>query len=229
MVPEKLPNEEAAPKLSTRLIVALIIGATALMAVSFTVGRFSVPVEATPTTNSAEAGFSRDMQTHHLQAVEMSLLVRDLTDGQEVRLLAYDIATAQAQQAGQMHAWLSVWNLPQAASEPSMTWMTRPALDGAAHDHGGTADEPAHLPGDPMPGLATNEQMARLATLHGVEAESYFLELMIAHHEGGVAMAEAVLERSTNRVVTNLARGMVTAQKSEILSMNDLLAERSAD
>ncbi|HEU4808954.1 MAG TPA: DUF305 domain-containing protein [Homoserinimonas sp.] len=222
-----MPDEEAAPKLSTRLIVALIIGATVLVAVSFAVGRFSVPVEATPTTNSAEAGFSRDMQTHHLQAVEMSLLVRDLTDDPEIRLLAYDIATAQAQQAGQMHAWLNVWGLPQAASEPSMTWMTRPALDGTAHDHGATADEPAHLPGEPMPGLATNEQMATLATLNGVEAESYFLELMIAHHEGGVAMAEAILERSTNRVVTNLARGMVTVQQGEIDYMNDLLADRT--
>lgn len=226
MAPEKLPSEQLSPKLSTRLIVALIIGATALMAVSFAVGRFSVPVEPTPTTTSPEAGFSRDMQTHHLQAVEMSLLVRDLTEDADVRLLAYDIATAQAQQAGQMHAWLSVWGLPQAAPEPSMTWMTRPALDGTAHDHGGTADEPAHVPGEPMPGLATAEQLDTLATLTGVEAERYFLELMIAHHEGGVAMAEAILERTNNRVVTNLATGMVTVQNSEILYMEDLLRER---
>lgn len=225
MDPEKSPNPR--PPLSTRLLVGLILGATILVAASFVVGRFTVPVQASPSTNSAEAGFSRDMQTHHLQAVEMSLLVRDLTESEEIRLLAYDIATAQSQQAGQMHSWLSVWGLPQAASEPSMTWMTRPALDGSAHQHGTSSDVTGHVPGEPMPGLATQEQMATLADLSGVQAESYFLKLMIAHHQGGVEMAQAVLDRSTNTVVTNLARGMVTVQKSEIDYMEDLLAKRA--
>lgn len=225
---EELVSKPHPARLSTRLIVGLILGATILMAVSFAVGRFTLPATTAPSNRSAEAGFARDMQTHHLQAVEMSLLVRDLTDDEEIRLLAYDIATAQGQQAGQMFAWLNVWGLPQAAPEPSMTWMTRPALDGTAHQHGATATEPAHVPGEPMPGLATDEQMATLATLRGVEAEIYFLKLMIAHHQGGVEMAEAVLDRSTNRVVTSLARGMVTAQTSEIEYMQDLLAERTS-
>ncbi|TQL48825.1 uncharacterized protein (DUF305 family) [Homoserinimonas aerilata] len=213
--------------LSTRFVVAIILGATLLVAVAFTVGRASAPVTVDPTTTSAEAGFARDMQTHHLQAVAMSLIVRDETDDPEIRLLAYDIATAQQQQAGQMFAWLEVWGLPQAAPEPSMTWMSRPLLDGSVHDHGGASDAPSHEPGAPMPGLATAEQMATLKTLSGVEAEKYFLELMIAHHQGGVEMAEAVLVRSDERVVTRLAAGMVTVQQKEIDYMNDLLAERS--
>src|SRR5690606_19988556 len=73
-------------RLSTRLLVALILGATALMAVSFFVGRASVPVPEFPGNTSAEAGFSRDMQTHHLQAVEMSLIVRDRTEDDAIRL-----------------------------------------------------------------------------------------------------------------------------------------------
>ncbi len=223
MVQGKLPKDQ--PKLSTRLVVAIILGATILVGASFFVGRASVPIEPTPTSNSAEAGFSRDMQTHHLQAVDMSLIVRDLTDDPEIRLLAYDIATAQAQQAGQMHAWLSVWGLPQASPEPIMTWMSRPTLEGKVHDHSGD-DGKDYKPGDPMPGLATNEQMDHLKTLSGVEAEKYFLELMIAHHIGGVEMAEAILERSSNWAVTNLSRGMVVVQQGEIDYMNDLLAER---
>lgn len=223
---EKLPDETTAPKLSTRLIVALILSAAVLVGASFILGRVSVPVEPTPTTTSAEAGFARDMQTHHLQAVDMSLIVRDLTDDPAIRLLAYDIATAQAQQAGQMHAWLSVWGLPQASPEPVMTWMSRPTLEGKLHDHSGE-DGKDYKPGDPMPGLATLEQMETLKTLSGVEAEKYYLELMIPHHVGGVEMAEAILERSSNRAVTNLARGMVLVQQGEIDYMNDLLDERS--
>ena len=213
--------------LGTRLIVAMILGATAIAAVGFTAGFFAAPVTATPASTSAEAGFSRDMQTHHIQAVEMSMILLDRTDDPELRRLAEDIATAQQQQAGQMYAWLSVWGVPQAAPEPSMTWMTRPTLEGATHDHSGAPGEPAHLPGEPMPGLATAAQIAELKSLTGVPAERLYLELMIAHHIGGVEMAQAVLDRSTNPAVTSLARGMVTVQQGEIDYMNDLLAERT--
>ena len=78
-----------------------------------------------------------------------------------------------------------------------------------------------------MPGLATPEQLAELKAASGVPAEKLYLTLMIAHHEGGIEMAQAVLDRSTNRVVTALARGMIAAQQSEIDYMNELLAARN--
>lgn len=214
------------PKLSTRAVVALILGATALVAISFALGRFTVSVEVAPNNTSAEAGFSRDMQTHHNQAVEMSMIVRDETGDPDIRLLAYDIALAQQQQSGQMFSWLTVWGLPQAAPEPSMTWMVRPGKDGTGHNHG--AGEPAHVPGEPMPGLATGEQLAELRDSTGVDAERLYLQLMIAHHEGGIEMAEAILDRSGNRVATALATGMIAAQQSEIDYMNGLLVARGA-
>lgn len=214
------------PRFSTRLIVGAILGATALLAAGFVAGLAAVPTEATPTTTSAEAGFARDMQVHHLQAVDMAMIIRDATDDAAIRGLAYDIALAQSQQAGQMFGWLSSWGLPQAAPEPSMTWMTRPTLDGANHVHGGTDDEMSHVPGSPMPGMATHEQLETLKSLSGVPAEKLFLELMITHHVAGVEMAEAILDRSTNRAVTSLARGMVAVQQSEIDYMEELLADR---
>ncbi|MEX1079632.1 MAG: DUF305 domain-containing protein [Homoserinimonas sp.] len=223
MDPEKSPKQP----LSTRLIVGIILGATVIAAGSFTAGFVAAPVTPTPGSTSTEAGFSRDMQTHHIQAVEMSMILLDRTEDTELRMLAEDIATAQQQQAGQMYAWLSIWGVPQAAPEPSMTWMTRPTLDGANHDHGGEDGETSHVPGEPMPGLATAEQLQQLKSLAGVPAESYYLELMIAHHIGGVDMAQAVLDRSTNRAVTSLARGMVAVQQGEIAYMNELLAERA--
>lgn len=213
------------PRVSTRLLVALILGAALLVAVAFGVGRMSVPADSAPSTTSAEAGFARDMMTHHHQAVEMSLLIRDRTDDEDVRLLAFDIATAQGHQEGQMFGWLEVWGLPQAESEPSMTWMSRPTLDGAGHDHGGDGDA-AHTPGDPMPGLATSQQIAELTALEGEQAEVLFLELMIEHHRGGVDMANAILQRSDERVVTKLAKGMVVVQDKEIDLMQDMLEER---
>ncbi|MBC7725121.1 MAG: DUF305 domain-containing protein [Burkholderiaceae bacterium] len=205
-----------------RLIVAAVLAGLLLLGGGLAIGRLTAPNPAlTPTTTSAEAGFARDMQVHHLQAVEMAHIIRDASSNADIRLLAYDIANLQAQQAGQMYGWLASWGLSQAAPEPSMTWMTRPALDGSAHDH--AADDASHTPGEPMPGLATFEQMAQLRAATGTDADRLFLTLMIAHHRGGIEMANALLDRSTSPVVTPLARGIVMAQQSEIDYMAELL------
>lgn len=206
---------------NTRRIAAIAI-AIALVAIgAFALGRVSVGFSGAPSDTSAAAGFARDMQVHHDQGVELALIIRDETDDMVIRGLAYDIAVTQAKQSGQMYGWLAQWRLPQAASEPSMTWMTRPTLTGEGHNHG-TAG--AHEPGDPMPGLATASQIAELKTLTGAAAEKYFLELMIAHHEGAIAMAKAALDRTEERVVVDLATGILASQSAEIDYMQGLLA-----
>lgn len=224
-----LPGTEATVRPSAPSRARLVVAAALLVLVAVVVGLIVGRVTAasappTPSDTSAEAGFARDMQVHHGQAVEMALLVRDRTEDPEIRLLALDVATGQTQQQGQMYAWLAMWGLPQTSSEPEMTWMTRPPLDGSAShgEHSGTE----HVPGEPMPGLATFEQMQALQQAEGVEAERLFLELMIAHHIGGVEMAEAVVARSDEPVVLDLAAGMIALQQKEIDYMTELLDAR---
>ena len=177
------------------------------------------------------------MQEHHNQAVELALIVRDRTDDGDTRLLAYDIATSQAQQSGQMFGWLAEWGLPQAPAEPSMTWMLRPPLGGGGHSgagHSGAVDGampnmdmPGMVtPGMAMPGMATREQILELDGLSGQAAETRFLELMIAHHRGGVEMAAAILDRSDVNVVRDLASGILSVQGSEMALMERMLIER---
>ena len=208
--------------MSPRAIVAAVATVAMLLVLAFVAGRASAPSTRPPSDTSAEAGFARDMQTHHLQGVELALLVRDRTDDPTVRLLATDMITAQSSQAGQLYGLLVEWGLDQAASEPSMTWMTRPASDepgthGAGHE--------THEPGAPMPGLATPEQLAELTAADGPAADRLFFELMIDHHTGGVEMARAVLARSDQPSVRTIARGIIAAQESEITLMEDLLSE----
>lgn len=205
-----------------RTLAAVIVAALVLIVAAFALGRFLLQPETTPNSTSAAAGFARDMQVHHDQAVQMSLLIRDRSTDEDMRTLAYDIARTQSQQSGQMYGWLASWGLPQASPEPSMTWMTRPGLTGATHAHS-SEDGSAHVAGEPMPGLATREQIAELTAASGVEAERLFLELMIAHHEGGIEMAEAALDRTTTTVVVDLATGIVRAQASEIELMQNML------
>ncbi|MBX3100363.1 MAG: DUF305 domain-containing protein [Salinibacterium sp.] len=223
MVPARSPESLAVESgRRTRVAVAAVLTALLLVSASLVIGRLSAPASHAPLDRSVEAGFARDMQVHHNQAVDMAMAVRELTTDPDIRLLAYDIATSQAQQSGQMFGWLADWGLNQAPSEPPMTWMTRPMLAGSHHD---MADM-AITPGGAMPGIATPAQLAELTASSGVEAEKLFLTLMIAHHQGGVDMAEAVLARTQNRVVVDLANSIVQAQSSEITVMEGMLAAR---
>ncbi|MET9968326.1 DUF305 domain-containing protein [Streptomyces sp. NPDC006356] len=169
----------------------------------------------TPGADSADAGFARDMAVHHQQAVEMSYIVRDRTDDKEVRLLAYDIAQTQANQRGMLLGWLDLWGLPKVSARPPMTWM-------------GMGDMPSAGDGSLMPGMATDAEMKKLEGLSGRQAEVFYLQLMTAHHKGGVHMAEGCVDKCHVEVEKRLAQGMVEAQQSEIDLMADLLKKRGA-
>ncbi|MDG9713412.1 DUF305 domain-containing protein [Streptomyces sp. DH10] len=169
----------------------------------------------TPSAESADAGFARDMAVHHQQAVEMSYIVRDRTKDEEVRRLAYDIAQTQANQRGMMIGWLDLWGLPKVSSQPPMTWM-------------GMGDMASGKDGALMPGMATNTEMKKLGELSGKQAEVFFLQLMTDHHQGGVHMAQGCVDKCTVGVEKRLAQGMVDAQRSEIGLMADMLKERGA-
>ena len=213
------PDES--PKPRGRRVAAFAVALVLVAVGAFAVGRLSTSFVSTPSNTSAAAGFARDMQVHHDQGVELAMIIRDRSSDDDIRGLAYDIATSQSNQSGQMLAWLNEWKLPQVSPEPAMTWMTRPTLTGAGHNHG---TEGAHQPGDPMPGLATRAQIEQLQGLQGAEAEKLFLQLMIAHHQGAIDMAKAVLDRTEVRVVIQLATSIVKAQQSEINYMNELLS-----
>lgn len=117
-------------------------GAAVLLAVLFAVGATvatanggaggsAAPSASAPALYSPDAGFARDMAVHHQQAVEMSFIVRDRTQDEPVRSLAYDIANTQANQRGMLLGWLDLWGLPKVlADEPPMSWMS--ASEGAA-------------------------------------------------------------------------------------------------
>lgn len=160
-----------------------------------------------PADDSAEAGFLRDMVTHHSQAVEMSLIIRDRTSDENLRYLATDIAMTQATQMGTMQGYLDLWGLPLTGEDKPMAWMDHP-VDGL------------------MPGMATQEEIQRLRSLPVDQAEVLFLQLMIRHHQGGVEMAEAVLGRSDQEQVVLLADRIVMGQQSEIATMNEMLVAR---
>lgn len=201
-----------------------MLAAVLVAGAGFLGGRLSVAAPVIPSTDSAAAGFLRDMQVHHAQAVEMALLVRDRTDDEIVRAIAYDMAVTQSNQSGQMYGLLNAWDLPQFSTRPIMAWTELPVLDGS--DGGGHQMDPEAPNG--MPGMASPADLAALTAAEGDDAVRIFLELMIAHHQGGLEMADAVIARTDVPQVLTLARGIRTAQEAEIVAMEQLLAELPA-
>jgi uncharacterized protein (DUF305 family) len=169
-----------------------------------------------PGDDSAEAGFARDMSEHHAQAVQMSQLVMQRSEDEDVRRLAVDIDNNQNFERGQMAAWLAEWGLQRARAGERMEWMGH-------EEH--AEDLP---PGVPMPGMATPTEIEELTEATGEEAEVLYLQLMTTHHIAGVEMAEAVLDLGQDPEVLATAQRMVDAQTGEVRLMNDMLEERGS-
>lgn len=196
-------------------VVAVVAAIALALVVGLRLGSPSVPAD-----DSADAGFLRDMQTHHGQAVEMSMIVRDNTDDARVRTMAYDIALGQQQQMGQMYALLESWDLSQVPGGEQMAWM-------ADMEHDGMEGMDMSLGEDGlMPGMATDDELQELREAQGVDAERLWLELMIEHHVGGVDMAQAGLELAEDSQVEQLAWSMQRAQSAEIATMQQMLEDR---
>ncbi len=157
---------------------------------------------------AVEIGFAQDMIVHHQQAVAMSQSVRGRVSA-SLSQLAAGIELNQVRELGQLQGWLALWDAPQVASGPPMTWMT---------DH-------PHPSGDTvMPGLASVDEMNHLGDLKGRDLETSFLQLMIRHHQGGLLMARAAARRTTDPHVRALATTMATEQQQETATMTGLLS-----
>lgn len=131
----------------------------------------------------ADVRFVQGMIPHHAQALEMAALVDARAGSDAVRLMAERVAVSQQDEIAQMERWLRARG--------------QPVPDAHAH-HGSHAA---------MPGMLTPEEMARLAGSSGAAFDRLFLELMIRHHQGALAM------------VAELFASPGGAQESEIYSV----------
>ena len=166
--------------------------------------------------NGSDVGFLQDMRIHHEQAVNMSLVYIDVSapgfgDGSDsrgtLRLIAREIIVNQSNESGRMVQLLRIFGAAETnETDQVMGWMGEPT------------------PLAQMPGYATDDQMQALQQSRGSEADKLFAKLMIAHHEGGVHMAEHVTMHGSNDEVKAMAASMVKAQRGEISEMEKLAA-----
>jgi uncharacterized protein (DUF305 family) len=157
-----------------------------------------------PGSGSVDAGFLEDMQTHHLQALEIGFAYLEHGSNPTLQHIAHDIISEQGIEVGQMRSVLSQWGF-RSTPDPqgtAMAWMHEPH------------------PAQQMPGMATGGDIDRLRAAEGVEADDLFSQLMIRHHDGGIHMAEFAATEAQTSNIRNFARGMAASQRSEIGEIN---------
>lgn len=155
----------------------------------------------------ADVHFMQGMIGHHAQALEMTALVPARTARQDLRLLAERIRVSQESEIKTMEQWLLARGEPVPCLEPG-------------HQHGGME----HML--MMPGMATPEQMAALEASTGPAFERLFLETMVRHHQGALAMVATLFATpgaGQEPQVFSFASDVDADQRAEIARMEALL------
>jgi uncharacterized protein (DUF305 family) len=148
--------------------------------------------------NAADVTFVTDMIPHHQQAVKMSAMVPDRSTNPAVIKLAATISAEQGPEIQTMKGFLAAWNA------------------------GGTEHQ-GHDGEMSMPGMVDEASMTTLESLRGAEFDRLWLQSMVGHHEGAIAMAKTEIADGANADAKTLAERIVTAQQAEIGQMRQML------
>ncbi len=157
--------------------------------------------------NATDIGFLQDMRVHHEQAVQMSFIyLNDDDTDVNLSIVARDILVGQNIEVGRMIQLLRGFGESEVnESDIAMTWM----------------DDPIAL--DRMPGMATESDLQALADATGAGANALFVQLMSAHHQGGMHMADHAATHAATDEVRRMATQMAFGQREEIDEMARLL------
>ncbi|KPM24392.1 hypothetical protein AAJ72_01045 [Citromicrobium sp. RCC1885] len=163
----------------------------------------------------ADARFMQMMIPHHQQATEMTQLVDGRTSNPDIVKIAGRIDAGQGDEIAFMRDWLSSRGLPATMQH------TAANMGGMTH-----AEHMAAM------GMATPEQMKRLASLQGTAFDALFLELMIRHHQGAIRMVDDLLDQpgtAYDPVMFEFVNDIKVEQQGEIDRMNAVGAKLSTD
>jgi uncharacterized protein (DUF305 family) len=183
----------------------------------------SAPAPATsgsPTAahNAADVNFAELMIPHHQQAIEMATLAGTRAANGQVKTIAERVRTAQGPEITTMTGWLTSWGQPTAVpSTPARPMGSTSGMGGSPVPGMG---------GDDLPyGMMSDAEMGMLQGLTGSAFDREFLTMMIAHHQGAIAIARTEKAQGQYRPATDLARSIETSQTGEVTEMQTLLAQ----
>ena len=156
----------------------------------------------------ADVRFMQHMIEHHAQALAMTALVPARAANETLRLMAQRIEVSQRDEIARMRQWL----VKRGEEVPAV---------GSGHaGHSAGAGRPA------MPGMLSAAELDRLAGTSGEQFDRLFLEYMIRHHEGALAMvSELFATRGAGQEldIFRFASDVDADQRAEIQRMRRML------
>ena len=192
-----------------RGLIAVIVGIVVAVTGCANDDKGGQTIPSSKPYNDADVAFATDMIQHHAQALTMvdHTMGRDLDP--EVAALAEGIRTRQTPEIQEMVGLLNSWD-HQSIPETSRDH---------ANVHGGDG---AEMNAD-LPGMLTSEDVQALEDASDSEVQDMWLDMMIKHHEGAIAMASAEQDDGKDKAATALAAEIVKTQKAQVRSMQGLL------
>lgn len=167
------------------------------------------PLSSTRAINSADKAFVRMMVPHHWQAIVMTELAPSRSTDREVLAIADRINTEQGLEIQSMQGWQARNGL--AVTDPQDSYQQ-------------LLQDPEMLE---QMGMATPAELDRLESLQGNAFDVLFLQLMIPHHEGAIAMAEDVARDGSDLYVRQLAIDIISTQSRQVYDMQQVLDRKT--
>ena len=164
--------------------------------------------------NEADVEFATAMVEHHAQAIQMANFTIG-RDGIDPRIaeLAEEIRLSQTAEIDEMAGFLRSWG----EEVPETGFAT-----GDSHSHDSEMVGGDHVD---MPGMMTAAEMEELAGAQGDAFAHMWMQMMIEHHEGALAMVDEVQDDGEHEGLRRLAEQMEAAQRTEIGDLERWLAD----
>jgi len=178
----------------------------------------AAPLAAQSKNNAADVQFMQGMVFHHAQALEMVALIADHTKRPEMQLIGQRISISQHDEIAMMQRWLKEHGeVAPSVDDKNVAHMPDQSMPGMDMS-GGTMM---------MPGMLTPDQMKALAAANGNDFDRLFLEGMIQHHNGAIAMVKTLLNTTGAAQppqIFTFASDVDADQRAEIKRMQSVLA-----
>jgi uncharacterized protein (DUF305 family) len=147
--------------------------------------------KSSATGNRTDAAFITDMTAHHQGAIDMAKLAQEKAQHSEIKQLADDIVSAQ---------------------EGEIATMKTIRKD--MHNMGEHAD--GHMGLDEH---AMGMDMDMTALKNAKPFDKAFIDAMVPHHQGAIAMAKQLLNKGEQPALRQMANDIISAQTKEIAQM----------
>jgi uncharacterized protein (DUF305 family) len=136
---------------------------------------------------------------HHEGAVVMSKMALQKTQNAELKPFLQKIIDDQDKEINKMKEWRDSW---YAAKPPALN-MDMPGMK---------------MSSEKMNASSHEEEMKAMS---GKDFDLHFIDMMVPHHEGAIAMAKNALQKAEHAEIKKLANEIIRAQEAEITKMKE--------